>query len=54
MEDKEKMAFITPYGVYCCQVMPFGLKNAGATCQRMIQNFLGQQIKLDEISKYTR
>jgi hypothetical protein len=25
-EDEEKMAFITPYGVFCYQVMPFGLK----------------------------
>jgi hypothetical protein len=25
-EDKEKTAFITPYGVFCYQVMPFGLK----------------------------
>jgi hypothetical protein len=30
-EDEEKIAFITPYGVFCNQVMPFGLKNAGAT-----------------------
>jgi hypothetical protein len=30
-EDEEKEAFITPYGVFCYQVMPFGLKNAGAT-----------------------
>jgi hypothetical protein len=43
-EDEEKIAFITPYGVFCYQVMPFGLKNAGATYQRMMQNFLGSQI----------
>jgi hypothetical protein len=43
-EDKEKTAFITPYGVFCYQVTPFGLKNAGATYQRMMQNYLGSQI----------
>jgi hypothetical protein len=43
-EDEEKIAFITPYGVFCYQVMPFGLKNAGATYQRMMQNCLGSQI----------
>jgi hypothetical protein len=37
-EDEEKTAFITPYGVFYYQVMPFGLKNAGATYQRMMQN----------------
>jgi hypothetical protein len=36
-EDEEKIAFITPYGVFCYQVMPFGLKNAGATYQRIMQ-----------------
>jgi hypothetical protein len=25
-EDEEKIAFITPYGVFCYQVMPFDLK----------------------------
>jgi hypothetical protein len=43
-EDKEKTAFITPYRVFCYQVMPFGLKNAGATYQRMMQSCLGSQI----------
>jgi hypothetical protein len=43
-EDEEKIAFITPYSVFCYQVMPFGLKNAGATYQQMMQNFLGSQI----------
>jgi hypothetical protein len=43
-EDEEKTAFITPYSMFCYHVMPFGLKNAGATYQRMMQNCLGSQI----------
>jgi hypothetical protein len=41
---RKKTAFITPYGVFCYQVMPVDLKNVGATYQRMIQNCLGSQI----------
>ena len=29
--DEEKMTFITKNANYCYRVMPFGLKNAGAT-----------------------
>ena len=31
LEDMEKTSFITLWGTYCYKVMPFSLKNAGAT-----------------------
>ena len=43
-EDEEHTSFIIPYGVFCYMTMPFGLKNAGATYQRMMQACLKEQI----------
>ena len=42
--DQAATAFITPYGPFCFNTMPFGLKNAGATYQCMIQTCLANQI----------
>ena len=36
LSDVEKMTFITPYGLYCYNVMPFGLKNVRETYQRLV------------------
>ncbi|GKE46496.1 reverse transcriptase domain-containing protein [Tanacetum coccineum] len=35
-EDEEKTAFITNQGIFCYIKMPFGLRNAGATYQRLV------------------
>ena len=42
--DQEKTSFITGQGTYCYQVMPFGLKNVGATYQRLVNRMFQKQI----------
>ena len=34
--DAEKTSFITPRGLYCYNVMPFSVKNVGATYQKLV------------------
>ena len=42
--DQAATAFIMPYGPFSFNTMPFGIKNAGTTYQRMIQTCLEKQI----------
>ena len=44
MEDQEKTAFVTPIGNYHYKVMPFGLKNARSTYQRMMTRMFESQL----------
>ena len=42
--DQEKTSFVTSQGLFCYKVMPFGLKNVGATYQRLMNKMFAQQI----------
>ncbi|PWA78384.1 reverse transcriptase domain-containing protein [Artemisia annua] len=44
VENEEKTAFYTGKGVYCYKKMPFGLRNAGATYQRLVDKAFNKQI----------
>ncbi|GJU05440.1 reverse transcriptase domain-containing protein [Tanacetum coccineum] len=43
--DEDKTAFFAGEGVFCYQKMPFGLKNAGATYQRLVDKVFHDQIR---------
>ena len=43
-EDMEKTTFVTQWGTFCYKVMPFGLKNVGATYQRAMVAFFHDMI----------
>ena len=42
--DQENTSFVTDQGTYYYRVMPFGLKNAGATYQRLVNRMFQKQI----------
>ncbi|KAM2504749.1 hypothetical protein PS1_038639 [Malus domestica] len=42
--DQEHIAFTIDRGLYCYKVMPFGLKNVGATYQRLVNSMFAKQI----------
>ncbi|KAL0434319.1 UNVERIFIED_CONTAM: Ribonuclease HI [Sesamum latifolium] len=43
-EDRKKVSFITSTDTFCYVAMPFGLKNAGATYQRLMDKIFRPQI----------
>ena len=60
LNDKEKTAFVTQFGTFQFTVMPFGLCNAPATFQRLmdevLQDFLWKfvVVYLDDLNIYLR
>ena len=48
--DQEKTSFVTSQGFFCYKVMPFGLKNASVTYQRlmnkMFAHYIGRNVQV--------
>ncbi|KAL0462473.1 UNVERIFIED_CONTAM: Pro-Pol polyprotein [Sesamum latifolium] len=44
LEDRKRASFITPTGIFCYVTMPFGLKNARATYQHLVDKIFRPQI----------
>ena len=42
--NQEKTSFVTSQGLFCYKVMPFRLKNAGATYQKLMNKMFAHQI----------
>ena len=42
--NQEKTSFVTSQGLFCYKVMPFELKNARATYQRLVSHMFRSQI----------
>ena len=42
--NQEKTSFVMAQGTYCYHVMPFGLKNVGATYQRLVNRMFQNQL----------
>ena len=45
--NQEKTSFVTSQGLFCYKLMPFGLKNTGATYQRLINKMFARQIGMN-------
>ena len=43
--DQEKTSFVTSQGLFYYKVIPFGLKNAGVTYQRLMNKIFANQIR---------